>query len=168
MKRQRGSTLVELMLSMGAGSAVMLLGISLVHQTMTLNAMSRKGADRNRTLDQLSHQFRSDLHSAKEVELLSDRSMTMRGEDGSIATYIAEGNFVVRERKLAIAGDERERFVLDNGTFARFEKRTNPDRACFIVSKELGLHDVPPRVELMVETIVGRWQALERNERGAK
>ena len=168
MKRHRGSTLVELMLSMGAGSAVMLLGISLVHQTLTLNEKSRKGADQNRTLDHLTHQFRNDSHSAKEVQLLSDRSMTITSADGSIATYIAEGNFVVRERKQASTGDERERFALDDGAFARFEKRKDPERACIVVSKELGLHDTRPRIDVMVETLVGRWQSLERSERGTE
>lgn len=168
MIRQRGSTLIEVMLSMGAGSAVMLLGISLVHQTITLNSKSTKGADRNRALDRLARHFRQDAHSANEMQPVSDGSMTLKNRDGSIVTYVAEGSSVVRERKLAEGGDERERFALDSETSAHFAVLSNPERASLVVSKELGLYDTPPRVDLMVETAIGRWQHLELSERGAE
>ena len=166
MTRHRGSTLVELVLIMGAGSAVMLLGISLVHQSLTLSEKSRSRTDRSRTLDQLAYLFRSDLHSADEVQSLTDGSMTMQSQDGSIVTYMVKGNFVVRERRRATTGDERERFLLEDNSTARFEMITNPKRARLTVAKELGLPGVPLRIDLTVEALVGRWQILERDKRG--
>ena len=168
MTRHRGSTLVEVMLSMGAGSAVMLLGISLVHQAMTLNSKSTKGADRTRTLDRLAHHFRQDSHTANEIQPVSDNSMTLKNSDGSTVTYVADGSSVVRERKLARGGDERERFVLDSESLARFAVLSNPERASLVVSKELGLYQTPPKVDLVVETVIGRWQLLELSDRGAE
>ena len=168
MTRHRGSTLVELVLIMGAGSAVMLLGISLVHQSLTLSEKSRSRTDRSRTLDQLAYLFRSDLHSADEVQSLTDGSMTMQSQDGSIVTYMVKGNFVVRERRRATTGDERERFLLEDNSTARFEMITNPNRASLTVVKEQGLHGITPRVDLTVEALIGRWRILERDERGLK
>jgi len=168
MTRHRGSTLVEVMLSMGAGSAVMLLGISLVHQSLTLSEKSRSRTDRSRTLDQLAYHFRSDSHSADEVQSQTDSSMTMQSQDGSIVTYMVEGNFVVRERKGSATGDERERFRLEDSSSARFEMITNPERARLTVVREQGLHGIPPRVDLTVEALVGRWRILERDERGTQ
>ena len=168
MKRHRGSTLVEVLLSMGAGSAVMLLGISLVHQSLTLSEKSRSRTDRSRTLDQLAYLFRSDSHTADEVQSLIDGSLTMQSQDGSIVTYRVEGNFVIRERKGSASGDERERFLLEEDSSARFEMHTKPERASLTVVKEQGLHGIPPRVDLTVEALVGRWRILKRDERGTQ
>lgn len=168
MTRQRGSTLVEVVLSMGAGSAVMLLGISLVHQSLTLSEKSRSRTDRSRTLDQLAYHFRSDLHSADEVQSQTVGSMKIQSQDGSIVIYKVEGNVVVRERRGAASGDERERFLLEENSSARFEVQTKPERASLTVVKEQGLHGIPPRVDLTVEALVGRWRILEQNERGTQ
>ena len=37
-----------------------------------------------------------------------------------------------------------------------------------IVSSDSGLYGVAPRVDLHVETLVGRWQALERSAEESK
>ena len=44
MIQRRGSTLIELVLSMMAGSGIMLLGISLVHQALMLSEQSSNRA----------------------------------------------------------------------------------------------------------------------------
>lgn len=160
--RRNGSTLVELVLSMSAGSAVMLLAISLVHQTMTLTEQSRHRSDNNRTLDQLAQHFRRDVHLAAEINVISSDTLTMKNSDGSQVTYKAQNQIVVRERKHASLENENERFVLADASSATFRWIPNPERASLIVSTDTGLHGIPPRVDLHVETIVGRWQVLER------
>ena len=83
MTRRNGSTLVELVLSMSAGSAIMLLAISLVHQTMTLTEKSRHRSDNNRTLDQLAHHFRRDVHLAAEINVDANDTLSIKSTDGS-------------------------------------------------------------------------------------
>ena len=92
----------------------------------------------------------------------------MQSPDGSIVTYRVEDNFVVRERRGSATGDERERFLMEDNSSARFEVQTKPARAILTVVKEQGLHGIPPRVDLTVEALVGRWRILERDERGTQ
>ena len=166
--RRHGSTLVELVLSMSAGSAVMLLAISLLHQTMTLAEKSRHRSDNNRTLDQLAQHFRRDVHTAAEIDDVAKDTLTIKYPDGSQVTYKAQNEIVVRERKHASLGNENERFVLDDASSANFQSMRNPERVFLIVSTDTGLHGIPPRVDLHVEAIVGRWQALERSSEESK
>ncbi len=173
MIRRLGSTLIELVLSMSAGSVVMLLAISLVHQTMTLSERSRHRSDDNRVLDQLAQRFRSDVHLALNVDTDANASnaLTIKVSDGSTVTYVAKNCSVVRERKNALSGNEQERFVLADAGVAIFQKLSNPTRASIIVSHETGLqgtglqrierNGVLPRVDLSVQAIVGRWLTLE-------
>ena len=160
--QRHGSTLVELVLSMSAGSAIMLLAISLVHQTMTLTEKSRHRSDNNRTLDQLAHHFRRDVHLAAEINVDANDTLSIKSTDGSQVTYQARNQTVVRERKYASLENENERFVLADASSANFQWMPNPERASLIVRTDSGLYGVAPRVDLHVETLMGRWQALER------
>lgn len=161
MMHRKGSTLVELVLSMSAGSAVMLLAISLVHQTICLTEKSRHRADNHRTIDQLAENFRLDVHMSSEMEVTSDETMLVKNRDGSVVTYLSQNHSVVRQRRHASLGDENERFVLSVGSTASFQRISNPERISLTISSETGLNGIPPRVDLHVESIVGRWRSLE-------
>ena len=160
--QRNGSTLIELVLSMSAGSAIMLLAISLVHQTMSLTEKSRHRSDNNRTLDQLAQHFRRDVHLAAEINVDANDTLSIKSTDGSQVTYQARNQTVVRERKYASLENENERFVLADASSANFQWMPNPERASLIVRTDSGLYGVAPRVDLHVETLMGRWQALER------
>ena len=164
MIRRHGSTLVELVLSMSAGSAVMLLAISLVHQSMTLNESSRHRSDHNRVLDQLAQRFRGDVHSAMDIDVDAESAMSIKSLDGSVVTYVAKNRSIVRERKNAVGGNEQERYVLADSCETIFQKLSNPMRASLVVSYQTGLKGIPPRIDLSIRTTVGRWQNLENME----
>ena len=164
MKQRKGTTLVELVLSMSAGSAVMLLAISLVHQTMILTEKSRHRADNHRTLDQLAQNFRRDVHIAAEVDATSDETLLIKNWDGSTVSYTSQNHSVVRQRKHAASINMNERFILGDESTVSFRRMPNPERISLIVSSETGLNGIPPRVELNVESTVGRWRLLERGE----
>ena len=164
MIRRHGSTLVELVLSMSAGSAVMLLAISLVHQSMTLNESSRHRSDQNRVLDQLALRFRGDVHSAMDIDVDAESAMSIKSLDGSVVTYVAKNRSIVRERKNAVGGNEQERYVLADSCETIFQKLSNPMRASLVVSYQTGLKGIPPRIDLSIRTTVGRWQNLENME----
>lgn len=164
MKKRKGSTLVELVLSMSAGSAVMLLAISLVHQTMTLTEKSRHRADNHRSLDQLSQHFRRDIRLAVGIELTSNDELLIKNSDGSQVSYTCQNHYVVRQRRHTSLGNENERFILGAESTASIQKIPNPERISLIVSSETGLVGIPPRVDLHVESIVGRMLLLELSE----
>ncbi|HUP80755.1 MAG TPA: hypothetical protein VM260_19550 [Pirellula sp.] len=164
MKHRNGSMLVELVLSMSAGSAVMLLAISLVHQTMSLAEKSRHWTDNHRTIDQLAQNFRRDIRLASEIEVTSEEDLLIKNPDGSSVSYTLLNHSVVRHRKHASSGNENERFILGDGSSASFQRISNPERISLTVSSETGLDDFPSRVDLHVESIVGRWRSLEQDK----
>jgi len=166
MRQRKGSTLVELVLSMTAGSTVMLLAISLVHQTMMVTEKSKHRTDHNRTLDQLAESFRRDVHLAETVfsaiaDSADSNTLTMRLTDNSEIAYSVYGSTVERKRKNGPEGNEFERFVLDPSSLARFWVLQTPGRAVLQVLSPTGIGERPTKPELIVETIVGRWKALE-------
>jgi len=162
VKQRNGSTLVELVLSMSAGSAVMLLAIGLVHQTMTMTEKSRRRADNHRALDQLAQNFRRDVRMATEFEVTSEEDLLIKNPDGSSVSYTSLNHSVVRQRKYVSLGNEYERFILGDVSTASFQRMSSPERISLIVSSETELKGIPRRVELNIESIVGRWRSLEQ------
>lgn len=168
MIQRRGSTLIELVLSMMAGSGVMLLGISLVHQAMTLSEKSSNRADNYRTIDQLAQCFRRDLHNAMQWSIDAQGNLSMTCSDDSQINYQALMHVVTRERKKATNEIERERFVLAEDALAIFEPMNNPTRVSLVVSDATGpvgkeTDNSRTRLDLMVECIPGRLLHYERN-----
>ena len=168
MMRRNGSTLIELLLSLSAGSAVMLLAISLVHQAMTLTELSRHRSDNSRSLDQLASSFRSDVHLAVSIDVADDASMKIKTTDGSLVTYVANNHSVSRIRAYETGQDEHERFALDDASSASFQLTQNPERATLMVRNDMGLQRIPPRIDLHIKTMVGRWHDLERSKGGSQ
>ena len=161
MKQRNGSTLIELVLSMSAGSAVMLLAISLVHQTMMLTERSRHLSDNSRTLDQLAQNFRRDVHLATELKVDAKGMLSVRSADGSQITYVVQNHSVVRQRKHTAEENKQDRYQLAVDASAIFQGIQEPDRATLTVRGEPGLQGILPRVDLHVEAMTGRWQAIE-------
>ena len=160
MKRRNGSTLIELVLSMSAGSAVMLLAISLVHQTMILTERSRHRSDSSRTLDQLAQNFRRDVHLATDLKIDAEGTLNLIGADDSQITYVVQNNSVVRLRKHNSDENGQERYQLAEDASAIFQVIPKPDRATLTVRGETGLQETMLRVDLHVEAVLGRWQAI--------
>ena len=164
--QRTGSTLVELMLSMTAGSTIMLLAISLVHQTMTLTEKSNFRSDHQRKLDLVGERFRRDVHLAESVSQtigvsVDDTALTLVLTDHSEVSYSAIGNTIVRQSKNSPNGNEFDRFVLDPSSAARVQVTTSPDRAVLTVLSQTGINERPTKLELVVRTIVGKWKSLE-------
>jgi len=104
MKRRNGTTLVELAISMSAGSAILFLAIALVHQTMTIERQSRDRADHSRTRSRLATRFRNDVHEAIEAQQTATESetegtvvrLTLTNDDGSSIVYSSGEHKVTR------------------------------------------------------------------------
>ncbi len=168
MTHRRGSTLIELVLSMMAGSGVMLLGIGLVHQAMLLSEKSSNRADNYRTVDHLAQCFRRDVHDAMQWSIDSQGKLSMTCSDDSQVTYQSQTHTLTRERKKGPNVIERERFVLAEDASAIFEPMYDPVRVSLVVSNATGIagketDHAQSRMDLTVECIPGRWLNFERN-----
>jgi hypothetical protein len=168
MIQRRGSTLIELVLSMMAGSGVMLLGISLVHQAMLLSEKSSTRADNYRTIDQLAHCFRQDVRTAMQWSMDGQSKLSLKYSDDSTVTYHSLLHAVTRERRKDSIVIERERFKLAIDASAIFEPMNDPVRVSLLVSnaKKIASDEAnhsQTRLDVTVECIPGRWLNFERN-----
>ncbi len=161
MMRRTGSTLIELLLSMSAGSAVMLLAISLVHQTILVAQTSKHRSDHNRTLDQLAQCFRRDVHLANSISPTEGKTITIQCADATEIVYVVNASIVIRERKNGPDGNEFERYILDPSFSVDLRLNQNNQLASLLVHSETGAKERPSKPELVVESSVGRWNSLE-------
>jgi len=174
MSDRKGFTLTELMITMGAGSSLMVLAVGLVHQSMHLTAAARRGADEHRAMSRLASQFRDDVRLADQVVIDTDNqlriSILQRGE----IIYRAEAETCIRTVAAAStdAGNGQvgqENYILQRGGGVRFEMLEQPQRAAIVLSrggvvamsrpKENSsaeeIHDSARLESLRVEAVVG-------------
>ncbi len=64
MKRRRGYTLIEMLVIIAAGSAMMAVALGILHLLIRLEQGAREEVARQTTLDRLADQFRRDVHAA--------------------------------------------------------------------------------------------------------
>ena len=168
MIQRRGSTLIELVLSMMAGSGIMLLGISLVHQALMLSEQSSNRANNYRTIDQLTQCFRRDVHNAKQWSIAGQATLLITCSDDSTITYHSQRHTVTRERRKGSSELEKERFVLAEDASAIFAPMNDPVRVSLVVSNATApdgkeTDNAQTRLDLVVECIPGRWLISDRN-----
>lgn len=167
MKRRSGTTLIELMLSMMAGSILMLLAITLVQQTFKLSQDARARTESQKALSRIALRFRSDVHLSKSVEMVDASHVTLHGEAGEIEYYVA-GNSLKREQKVVTGGTESDRFVFMANATIHFEVEKSPERFILSVASPTGLGESPTRKELNVSAVVGRWCLSSVSTGGSK
>ncbi len=140
MNARRGFTLTELLITMTAGSALMVLAVGLVHQSMHLTSAARRGADEHRAMSRLASQFRADIRMADRVTLESDSQIRISIPEQGEVTYIAEAATCARTIADPSAGDRnaqagRESYQLQPGGLMRFEMLEQPRRAALVLSR---------------------------------
>lgn len=165
MKRRRASSLVELMMSMTAGSSLMLVAIGLVHQTMTVSRQTTEQTDHDRSLARLAMQFRFDAHRASEATAESENELSLTWSDETKVTYQFADRHITRRHQRASGEEEQERFALRGQATTTFEALSDPDRVELIIRRDAGLQNVPPRTQLHVTAALHK---LLRAEQGGE
>jgi hypothetical protein len=157
---RRGSTLLEAVTSIAAGSTILLLSIGLIHQSMHWSKQLQSRNGMQRTMQQLARQWRNDSHEALGSETTSEEELVFLGADGSQIIYRTQGPEVTRTETQAdtVPGSiaRKERFVLADACSVHFEQIGAPKRATFEIRRVMEGRD-EPRIELRVESLVGRW-----------
>jgi prepilin-type N-terminal cleavage/methylation domain-containing protein len=175
---RRAFTLVELLITMAAGSALMLLAVGLVHQTMHLTSVARGRADEHRAISRLAAQFRHDVHRADDVFIESAQTVRIRSGEFGEVTYIVKPQGCVRVasgQPAERSGPERyahESFALQPGGGVYWELMDQPRRAAMSIyrserpgseivlrplASDLPSQGRPPT--LRVEAVIGRMTA---------
>ena len=162
MKQRKAFTLVELLTTMTVGSSIMLLAIGLVHQSMSMSKLAKNRWEHDQSLARLTQQFRNDVHSASEVILASEKSLSLKLADSSIVTYKCEAESVSWEKASPDAEVARDTFRFNEGCVPAFSTQTEPERIVLQVERKLESTEFARPVDLRVVAVVGRWQQLEK------
>jgi len=140
MSDRKGFTLTELLITMGAGSALMVLAVGLVHQSMHLTAVARRGADEHRAMSRLASQFRDDVRLADQVVVDTDNQIRISIPQQGEIIYRAEAETCIRTAVDSSMGDGnsqvgQENYTLQRGGGVRFEILVQPQRAAIVLSR---------------------------------
>ena len=94
-RRSLGHTLVELLIVMSTGSAMLVLAIGMIHQSMTISSRSEKQANHHRAYSRLAMQLRDDIRASvrcrvegNELELTSPHGKIVFRHEGSEVTRL--------------------------------------------------------------------------------
>ena len=163
---RNGFTLIELIVTMTTGSALMVLAIGLVHQSMSLTSLNRERADYQRTCGRLATQWRGDVHRASEAAAPSEVSLDLIDSAGDVVSYRSESGRVIRRQPLKDGQVRTEYFELNDRTVVTFRVADAPRRATMTVAafrsaeRNTPTPDDASRIDLQVISVVGRTPTL--------
>ena len=169
--KQRGFTLVELIVTISSASVLQMLATGVVHRTMRFESMSRQRADVHRAAVRLSHDFRHDVHRANGFRI-GDRAdqpptIHLTLPEGSEVTYQVTRQRVLREQRL---GTQKGAQQVARETYdfpAKYQvmfSQSEPRMAELTVEHHLQLVGVDPQTVVHVQAEVGRLLRLEKVE----
>lgn len=97
-KVRRGATLLEMVILISTTSAMLLVTIGLIHQTLRWSRDVSNMSDELRTNQQLTSQFLIDTQEAKAIELIDQNRLKITSSSTYVIQYVLEGNQVIRNR----------------------------------------------------------------------
>ncbi len=168
--RQRGFTLVELIVTISTASVLLMLATGVVHSTMRFESMSRQRAEVHRAAVRLSHDFRHDVHRANGFRI-SDRAdqpptIHLTLPEGSEVTYEVINQRVLREQRLDAQQVARETYDFPANYRVMFSQ-SEPRMTELTVEHHLQLVGVDPQTVVHVQAEVGRLLRLAKVEEAA-
>ncbi len=164
MKRRHGFTLIEMLLTMTVGSVLMVLGMSLLQQAMTLSSQASNHRDFDSAANRLCDQFRSDVRDATIASVGQDQTLSME-----LAEHEVQYNFgnhrVTRSRTIharavdAADSDQtasHETYDVGPSSELSVEILESPRRIVLVIRRSSSLKHLPSRVDRHVSAVVGR------------
>jgi len=160
--RRRGLTLIELVMTIGIGSVVFGLTVTLLASILRTERTARQHLAETQTIGRLAHQFRRDAHAAASAELApaansGPATLRLAMQDGSQVDYQwAEGG-LRRTWSPANRSPSREVFVLPSAAAASFELDHAPSAQFAILRLESRPSDPHGRAgrKLRIEAKIG-------------
>ena len=174
MKSRQAHTLVELIVSMTVGSALMVLTVGLLHQSLSLASTARARANQYRAFDRLTQDFRRDVHLASDAtsdESAADGSpaIELNRQDGAVIRYEtirdrSNGTRILRAERSDGAIVRQEAYDLEMPIEVSFATPSQPPRVIVTFASQadaIGKLRVPTR---QIMAVLGRTLAMQRGE----
>jgi prepilin-type N-terminal cleavage/methylation domain-containing protein len=159
---RHGFTLVELLVTMTAGSMLLLLAIEVLHRSMTSASHLEDIGRSQSSWARLGNQLRHDVHGASRAELVGASALQLHYKSGAQIEYLIDGTQVRR-----VATDEstdkqaNERYRFNSQQIVSFQQWDEPPRVEVKLDRQVpeGL-----RLDGRVVAFVGRMLALEGSQ----
>ena len=168
MKRSSAFTLIEMMLTMTMGSALMILSIGLVHQALSLSKLGKVRGDHDLTVNRLARQFRSDIHSAASLKAASTESLELSMADGTSITYAVTAANVRRVQTMKEGPGAHEQFQFEPLCNIAFQSLSGGEVVQLQLERRFSDQQTAPRIELQVIAGINRWRELELLQTGGQ
>jgi prepilin-type N-terminal cleavage/methylation domain-containing protein len=136
-----GLTLIELLVGILVGGAVLASAATLMSRTLAANSTAATHLHSIQAIGELGRQFRADVHQATSVDIAQDQPrLTIDLDDGSRVAYQASSAGVAREQTWAGQPPRREAYAL--GAFELLEvRRDGASPALQLVLGRVATHD---------------------------
>ncbi len=171
MKR-RGSTLIELSLTLPIFTALLVLAIGGVHQVMQVSRLAKDRGQLAYTLSRLEQSIRSDVHQASLAKVERDEkddllSLHLSLPEGNIIVYRVRSKRIDREHMDATGETHANSFALFLENKVLFEIEEN--RTVLMSIRRLHRdHKNADRMELFVRSNIGRPHLVAPTKKGTK
>ena len=181
MKTRLGVSLIELIVTLSACSAVLTISTALLHRAMHAQSRARSFFDGERSARRLAGHFRRDAREALSIETedgagnasvdvaSTDDELVVRFEmfDGESIEYRQSGGRVERTQKVDERIEAREIFVFSKET--RLSAIAQPPGIVALsIDSQLANQAAPPLTPFAAPTILRVEVAVGRNSRVAK
>ena len=158
MTRREGFSMIEMVVALSTGSALMVIAIGLVHRTMTIHSAVELDANLQKAAARLSRDLRRDLHRSTSFAL-TDETLTLEFDSKSFGEapvyYFAKGK--VRREQSRDENRRREYYDFGPQSEIHVDGRTDPQRIEFLIRERTPITHAPGRLLLRVEAVVGRF-----------
>ena len=172
-KARRGSSLVELLITISLGGVVMGLGLGTLHLLLRTDKTLAESLWRSQTVSNLSQTFRRDVHAARAVKIEQPENapnanepappeLVIEQSDGRLVRYSVQDDSLLRTETEGKETRHTERFRFLPGTEVSFETGMASKVSLVIRSinplpvKANQPHHTIPMRELRIEASVGR------------
>ncbi len=159
--------MVELLVVMSTGSTLLVLAIGLIHQAMTLSAVTQAESDCQFAMQRLTVAFRIDVQRAQRCSVETPERIELVMSDDSVVTYVDETGAVIRNQTAVDQSRSRESYRLLPTTTAMFESLDDSQIAALTVARSTKPTidtdvDTKRRIQRRIEARIGSMMRYER------
>ncbi len=161
---QRAFSLIELLLTMTAGTTLTLLAVGVIHQSMHLFAVTEDLQNDTRRASLFARQLRQDINRASFASIKDQTLVLVQGRSSIEITYTSLENQIIRKENRGTQVLQQERYHFRPGVSVQLASWNNPLRVCAEIVRQSEIAGQPPRVDRQIVATVGRLSSWSTQE----
>lgn len=156
-RNDHGFSLVEMLVAMSVGSAVMLLAMMLLNRSMQLSTAASNKFQHSATLARLASDLRDDAQQSDRILLVSDQELQFQLPDGQVVTWQLSPADHAVHRSLRNSDQVtlgREGYEFNQSVFFELKNIPTADQnqlVQIVVTEVTGIDRQPRRLERLIE-----------------